>query len=115
MRVWITSVLVVLGMVELYQWMKDFTLPLPVFILGGAALAIASNYGKYAGWSFQRSSAPSDANPSPVASIREFAQTSNWSNLNPSSVKPLPQSTRSISFSIRRPVREDVKNEGGNG
>jgi hypothetical protein len=41
-------------MAELHQWMKNFTLPLPVFILAGALLAIASNYGKYAGWSFQQ-------------------------------------------------------------
>jgi hypothetical protein len=114
MKVWITSVFVVLGMVELYQWMKDFTLPLPVFILGGAALAIASNYGKYAGWSFQQPT-QSDATSSQVPSGSELAQTSNQSNLNPSSAKSLPQSTRSISFTIRRPTRADMNNERGNG
>lgn len=105
MKVWITSVLVVFGMVELYQWMKDFTLPLPVFILCGALLAIASNYRKYAGWSFQPPSAPSDTKGD------EFTQASNWSNLNPSSAKPLPQPTRSISFTISQRTPEGVKNK----
>jgi hypothetical protein len=105
MKVWITSVLVVFGMVELYQWMKDFTLPLPVFILCGALLAIASNYGKHAGWSFQPPSAPSDTKGD------GFTQATNWSNLNPSSAKPLPPATRSISFTIPRRTPEGVKNK----
>jgi len=110
MRVWITSVLVVLGMVELYQWMKNFTLPYPVFILGGAVLAIASNYGKYAGWSFQ-SPAQSDTNPGQKPLGDEFTKASNWLNLNPSSAKPLLKPTRSISFTIRSRDHEGVKNE----
>lgn len=111
MKVWITSVLVVFGMVELYQWMKDFTLPLPVFILGGALLAIASNYGKYAGWSFQPPSAHSDTQPVQTPLRDEFSKASNWSKLNPSSAQPLPQTTRSISFTIRHRTPEGVKND----
>jgi hypothetical protein len=110
MKVWITSVLVVFGMVELYQWMKDFTLPLPVFILCGALLAIASNYGKYAGWSFQPPSAQADTKPGQASLGDGFTQASNWSKLNPSSVQPLPQATREISFTIRR-TPEAVKNK----
>lgn len=110
MRVWITSVLVVFGMVELYQWMKNFTLPLPVFILAGAVLAIASNYGKYSGWSFQPPSAPSETPPVQIALRHDLTQASNGSKLNPSSAKSLPQSTREISFTIRR-TSEAVKNE----
>jgi hypothetical protein len=97
-------------MVELYQWMKNFTLPYPVFILGGAVLAIASNYGKYAGWSFQ-SPAQSDTNPGQKPLGDGLTETPNWSNLNPSSAKSLPQSTREISFTIRRRTSEQVKND----
>lgn len=111
MRVWITSVLVVFGMVELYQWMKNFTLPLPVFILAGAVLAIASNYGKYAGWSFQSPSAQSQTQPIQTVLRDKFTQASNGSKLNPSSAKSLPQATREISFTIRRRTPETVKNE----
>ena len=110
MRVWITSVLVVFGMVELYQWMKNFTLPLPVFILAGAVLAIASNYGKYAGWSFQSPFAQSQMQPLQTALRDKFTKVSNRSSLNPSSAKPLPQATREISFTIHR-TPEAVKNE----
>ncbi|HEY9611751.1 hypothetical protein [Allocoleopsis sp.] len=110
MRVWITSVLVVFGMVELYQWMKNFTLPLPVFIVAGAVLAIASNYGKYSGWSFQSPSTQSDPKLVQTALRDEFTKASNGSKLNPSSTKQLPQATREISFTIRR-TPEAVKNE----
>jgi hypothetical protein len=29
---------------EFYQWVKGFILPLPIYVLAGAFLAIASNY-----------------------------------------------------------------------
>lgn len=32
--------------VELFQWLKGIILPLPLYVLAGAFLAIASNYGK---------------------------------------------------------------------
>ena len=110
MRVWITSVLVVFGMVELYQWTKNFTLPLPVFILAGVLLAIASNYHKYAGWSFQ-SLAQSDTKPVQTPLGDGLTETPNWSNLKPSSAKLLLKPTRSISFTIGRRTPEEVKNE----
>ncbi len=46
MRVWIASFALLFGLAQLYQWVKGFNLPLPVYILGGAFLAIASNYEK---------------------------------------------------------------------
>jgi hypothetical protein len=100
MKVWITSVVVLFWMVETYQWMRHFTLPLPVFILGGALLAIASNYGKYAGWSFQQ---PDQAEPNRVKTshLGDFTST-NWPNLNRSSSSSMPQLARPISFTISR-------------
>jgi hypothetical protein len=107
MRVWFASFLVLFGTVELLQWVKHFTLPLPAFIVGGALLAIASNYGKDAGWSFQdlssqvkldRKPAPTDADRSPPES-----------NLSPNPTippTPLSQPPRPISFTIQRPVGE---------
>lgn len=47
MRVWLASFLLLFAIAEVYQWAKHFTLPLPIFILGGAFLAIVSNYDKY--------------------------------------------------------------------
>lgn len=54
MKVWLTCFLLLFGMAELYQWLKHFSLPLPLYILGGAFLAIASNYNRRAGFPFQQ-------------------------------------------------------------
>lgn len=87
MKVWIASFLVLFGMAELYQWLKHFTLPLPIYILGGAFLAIASNYERRAGFPFPRpNEQPSTANP------------------------PAPQPPKPIAFTISR---EDEKSERG--
>lgn len=99
MRVWITSFLVLFGIVELYQWMRHFSVPLPMFILAGALLAIASNYGKYGGWSFQEYSHDGDdRQPRKIPSIEDSANTSKWANLQQS----LSKSQDSISFTISR-------------
>jgi len=46
MRIWIVSFLVLFALVQFYQWAKGFISPLPIYVLGGAFLAIASNYEK---------------------------------------------------------------------
>ena len=103
MRLWIFSFLVLLGMVELYQWLKDFTVPLPVFIAGGALLAIASNYGKYPGWSFGQQSDESEANNHlPTADAGSFTNPPNQEQLHQSTSSAVVQPTRSISFTITR-------------
>jgi hypothetical protein len=50
MKVWLFSFGVLFGLVELYQWVKEFTFPLPIYVLGGAFLAFASNYEKGIGF-----------------------------------------------------------------
>lgn len=95
MRLWITSCLVLFGMIELYQWIKHFTLPLPMFILGGALLAIASNYDKLANWSLGDSTTDS---PLPL----ETVDSPSRNTLNQSQTQPLPQHRKSISFTIKR-------------
>lgn len=54
MKFWLTSFVLLFGLAELYQWVQHFTFPLPVFILGGTFLAIASNHDKRVGLSAQR-------------------------------------------------------------
>ncbi|BAY47652.1 hypothetical protein SAMD00079811_52710 [Scytonema sp. HK-05] len=49
MRVWLACFLVLFALAELFDWVKEFTLPLPIYILGGAFLAVASNYDKLFG------------------------------------------------------------------
>ncbi|MBM0740056.1 hypothetical protein JOY44_00100 [Phormidium sp. CLA17] len=46
MRLWLTSFILLFGAAELWQWVEQASLPTPFFVLGGAFLAIASNYGK---------------------------------------------------------------------
>jgi hypothetical protein len=47
MKIWLISVVVLLLAVEAsqgaYQWIANWVLPLPVLLLAGAVLAIASN------------------------------------------------------------------------
>ena len=111
MKMWIASVLLVFGMVELYQSMKHVTVPLPAFILGGALLAIASNYRKYAGWSFQQSPPSSDTERGQTPQPAELTNAPNWAALNPSSTEAVSKPTRPISFTIRRRDREEVRQE----
>lgn len=46
MQLWLTSFIVLFGAMEFWQWVQQAPLPMPVFLMGGALLAIASNYGK---------------------------------------------------------------------
>jgi hypothetical protein len=109
MRVWITCFVLVFGMAEFYQWVRHFTIPLPVFILAGAILAIASNYGKYAGWSFQQHD-QAEANQGQSPSIG-FTKQANWATLNPSTATPMPKAPRPISFTISRPTQERARED----
>jgi hypothetical protein len=93
MKVWLASFLLLFAIAELYQWMKHFTLPLPVYILGGAFLAIASNYERRASFPFARADEQSTAIPNPQPSVSQLSQS-------PST--PAPQQSRPISFTIRR-------------
>jgi hypothetical protein len=46
MKIWLTTFAVLFVLAQMYVWVKNFILPLPIYILGGAFLAIASNYDK---------------------------------------------------------------------
>jgi hypothetical protein len=46
MRVWLACFLVLFALAELFDWLQKFNLPLPIYILGGAFLAVASNYDR---------------------------------------------------------------------
>ena len=46
MKSWLVIVGILFVIAEAILWVKNFILPLPVYILGGAFLAIASNYDK---------------------------------------------------------------------
>ncbi|MBV6627546.1 MAG: hypothetical protein KI793_32260 [Rivularia sp. (in: Bacteria)] len=49
MKVWFICFVALFALSQLFDWVKDFSLPLPIYILGGAFLAVASNYEKLFG------------------------------------------------------------------
>jgi len=61
MRVWLACFFVLFALAKLFDWVQGLSLPLPIYILGGAFLAIASNYDKIVGSYF--SDAISEAQP----------------------------------------------------
>jgi hypothetical protein len=44
MKVWIATFILLFAIAQFLEWLQKFSLPLPIYILGGALLAIASNY-----------------------------------------------------------------------
>lgn len=50
MKVWLSCFFVLFAIAELYQWAQQVTLPLPLYIFGGAVLAVASNADKRLGF-----------------------------------------------------------------
>jgi hypothetical protein len=109
MQFWIIGFILLLGGAEIYQWLKHFSLPLPVFILGGVFLAIVSNTDKHLPFRFSLhepdpSPAPptkSSATPTPSASSHA-AQSSSSPNLPQFQQTKQTKLLRSISFEIKK-------------
>lgn len=100
MKVWITCFIVLFGASELFQWFRQFSLPLPVFILGGAFLAIASNYDKLTNLPFHPDYEEPESTPKETPTVP------------PPQVNQAPQSPivikriiNPVSFEIRKPFR----------
>ncbi len=106
MQFWIIGFILLLGGAEIYQWLKHFSLPLPVFILGGVFLAIASNADKHLPFRFSlRDPDPSPTPPkspnTPVSSA--FPQPTVRSSSSPSLPQfQQPKLSRPISFEIKK-------------
>lgn len=49
MKVWLACFLVLFALAELFDWVQEFSFPLPIYILGGLFLAVASNYNELVG------------------------------------------------------------------
>jgi hypothetical protein len=96
MRVWLACFLVLFGAAELLQWMDGLRLPMPIFVLGGAFLAIASNYNKLANLPFHPDYDESEADQKVVTSA------SSNKSVQPSS-QPKARLSSPISFEIQKP------------
>ncbi|MEH2248688.1 hypothetical protein [Nostoc sp.] len=86
MKVWLACFLVLFALAELFDWLQEFNLPLPIYILGGAFLAVASNYDKIIGSYFD--------DPSIEASLEQPQLDS------------LTPSTNPITLAIANPVED---------
>ncbi|HBS69742.1 MAG TPA: hypothetical protein DEG17_25620 [Cyanobacteria bacterium UBA11149] len=100
MRILITSFVFLFATVEISEWLENFKLPLPILILGGACLAIASNYGKSPGWLFPQQFPGLDTKQLQTPTLNGVTSAANSSLLNLSSATPPPPTLSSISFTI---------------
>ncbi|NJL65081.1 MAG: hypothetical protein HC903_28950 [Methylacidiphilales bacterium] len=90
MKIWFACFLLLFVLAELFDWVKDFTLPLPIYILGGAFLAVVSNYDKLIGsYLNQSSNLIRDIIP-------EQAQLDSFSPTSEAVVFSTPQSTENV-------------------
>lgn len=95
MKIWMTSFLLIFGLAEFYQWAKEITLPMPIFVLGGALLAIASNYDKLTNFPLPLNhQAPETPPPNLNASQAPV--------VSPAIAQPQPPA---VSFEIRKPFQ----------
>lgn len=46
MKVWGASFFVLFSLAEFYHWIEGISVPIPIYVVGGLLLAIASNYEK---------------------------------------------------------------------
>lgn len=100
MKVWITCFILLFGAAELLQWVKQFSLPLPIFVLGGLFLAIASNYSKLSHLPFHLDyKEPEPLKPEPPKSPAVPVSSGN------PVASSRRTSTRSISFEIKKPFQ----------
>lgn len=100
MRVWLVCFLVLFGSAEFLQWLSKFSLPLPVFILGGVFLAVISNYDKLPVLKQSLEGEPDDSLP-PGQSAPVNVQSTSAQLPNLQSNPP----RQSISFTIRKPFQ----------
>jgi len=63
MKVWFVTCVCLFVLVQLCQWIKGFFLPLPLYLLAGALLSLASNYENIWLTRFSQPSLSMEANP----------------------------------------------------
>ncbi|MGB3203872.1 MAG: hypothetical protein WBB28_02655, partial [Crinalium sp.] len=104
MKVWIASFVVLFAIAEFYQWLLHFTLPLPIYILGGAFLAIASNYDRSSGFPFLKSDEQPTTIPNPIDLTSGMPTVNSSTNpqINQSNFNPASPPSRPVSFTIRK-------------
>lgn len=91
MRVWLACFLVLFALAEFFDWLKAFSLPLPIYILGGAFLAVASNYDKIIGSYFDHATMSASSEPVQLDAMNESANTVPFTITNQPDNPQLPE------------------------
>jgi hypothetical protein len=99
MQLWLTSFILLFGVAEFWQWVQQVSLPMPIFVLGGAFLAIASNYTKLSTLPFHLDYKAPNSPFNPVTST-QANQAVSPAIPQKSAVPPSP-----LSFEIQKPFK----------
>ncbi|PZV17298.1 MAG: hypothetical protein DCF22_03815 [Leptolyngbya sp.] len=99
MQLWLTSFILLFGAAEFWQWVQQASLPMPIFVLGGVFLAIASNYTKLSNLPLHLDDKALNSSFNPVTST-QANQAVSPANPQKSSVRPSP-----VSFEIQKPFK----------
>jgi hypothetical protein len=105
MKLWIISFVVLFATAELLRWAQEFSLPMPIFILGGAFLAVMSNYDKLADLPFHPNYYPSTTLADPPKQPLPTEEPRSLIADTPPSivVTDYQRKKTSISFTIHKP------------
>ena len=83
---WLVGVAILFVLAEFSLWLKQFILPLPIYILAGALLAIASNYEQGIVALFRQQANPNPETISQTATLINNAEAINPKDTNLSSL-----------------------------
>ncbi|MDB9519751.1 hypothetical protein PN466_22670 [Roseofilum reptotaenium CS-1145] len=76
MRLWISCFVLLLVLAEIFQQLKALSVPLPVFIVAGGLLAIASNFEQVRQWTQKQTPQPKTVSSEPTEAIDAIDVTS---------------------------------------
>ncbi len=118
LQFWIASFAVLFALAKLMEWLHGFELTMPVFVVGGVLLAIASNYDKrmlFPFWpqssavsqgteaSFAVDSAPSSTTPSMGASTSQTVTVEGKTRSKSQAVQPKAVQSKAIDVEPQLP------------
>ncbi|MBD2136485.1 hypothetical protein H6F32_02530 [Anabaena sp. FACHB-1237] len=90
MAVWLVCFFVLFALAELFNWVKGFSLPLPISIVAGTFLAVVSNYDKIFGTYFHCTTSTNSV----VTSVK---------------LTEIPTSENSVSLPVNTSLTEDIQ------
>jgi hypothetical protein len=91
MKVWLVCFFVLFASAELFKWLQCVSVPLPIYVLGGAFLAVASNHDKIFGSYLKNMSGITLVEPSEQVPKLESSPLSNSVSLPISDVQKSSQ------------------------